>query len=375
MSIFMQNDENKFFEGLDVFGKLSVYVSARVLRQNVLTTIYLCFFSLLLESITLTLKFLLGFNKGSICGFSEEYAHIYLIIVCLFVQVYLRILKKDLVNHETSATICMVFFGVSLIVCNTIFSVGELQCGRFPVSFFISSVFYFCILVIEPIKLVFTSSASLILMLIVSIDKIDMYDVASFVVLLFVLNLVGFVHYSVAKHRYGTEESLYEANSVLLQMSIYDNLTGLKNRNALRQDFENMVGKNCFMMICDIDDFKFFNDTFGHAAGDKVLESVAHSLSGIFGKECCYRFGGDEFIVLTNDPIERFEELYCKFENKISSTDIPGIDIKPTLSGGGAYGLCSNRESLRYMMKVADDALYRVKRSGKNHLIIEKIPK
>ncbi len=370
----MRNDENKFFEGLDVFGKPSIYVSARVLRQNVLTTIYLCFFSLLLESITLTLKYLFGFDQGSIYGFPVEYVHIYLIIVCLFVQVYLRILKKDLVNHKASAIICMVFFGVSLIVCNIIFSVRELQCGRFPVSFFISSVFYFCILVIAPIKLVSASTSSLILMIIVSIDNINLFDTMTCVVLLAVLNLVGFVHYSVAKHRYGTEESLYEANAVLLQMSIYDNLTGLKNRNAWRQDFENMVGKNCFMMICDIDDFKFFNDTYGHAIGDKVLESVANSLSGIFGKECCYRFGGDEFIVLTNDPIERFKELYYEFESRISSTDIPGVDIKPTMSGGGVYGPCYDRESLRYMMKVADDALYRVKRSGKNNLIIEKMP-
>lgn len=312
----MPNDDHKFFEGLDVFGKPSAYVSAKLLRQNVLMTLYLCFFSLILEIVTFILKAFFVFKHSSIGTFPVEYAHIYLIIVCVFIQIYLRILKKDLMNHRTSALVCMFFYGASIIWCNIIFSVEEVQHSKFPGSFFISTVFLFCILIIKPLVLISSSGLSFVVMLIVSNSKIDRYDVTNCIILFVILNLIGFVHYSIAKHRYSTEESLSEANSVLVQMSIFDNLTGLKNRNAWRQDFDNMVGKKCFLMICDIDDFKKFNDTYGHAFGDNVLESVAQSLSGVFGKECCYRFGGDEFIVLTTDPAERFEALFFEFKKK-----------------------------------------------------------
>jgi diguanylate cyclase (GGDEF)-like protein len=265
----------------------------------------------------------------------------------------------------------MFLYGFSFLGCNLIFSLGEIRQNQFPGSFFVAAVFYFAIVIIEPLFLFFSTIFSFSTMFFISMPNFDSLNIINCLVLVVVLVLVGFVHYSISLHRYSTEESLSEANSVLIQMSIYDHLTKLKNRNAWRQDFDNMLGKKCYMMICDIDDFKRFNDTFGHAAGDRVLKTVADCLVDVFGKECCYRFGGDEFIVLTAEPIDDFAFLFQKFEDKLWNSEIEDVDIHPTMSGGCVYGICYDHEAIRRMMQYADEALYRAKDNGKNKLVID----
>ncbi len=152
----------------------------------------------------------------------------------------------------------------------------------------------------------------------------------------------------------------------LRNASRYDFLTGLKNRNALNMDFENpknpSLNSNFIIMVTDLDDFKTFNDTKGHQFGDEVLKNYASILQSIFGKKFCYRYGGDEYlIVLPEISKDDFLKKLQSCEEKTNGTF--------HFSGGYTRGYVSNSKDLHVLISRADQNLYQAKGSGKNKII------
>ena len=146
------------------------------------------------------------------------------------------------------------------------------------------------------------------------------------------------------------------------QISLSDALTNLKNRLALREDFPTYMERSVLIFISDIDDFKIYNDTHGHEYGDSILEQYANQLMTSFGIRNCYRYGGDEFLVIIPDyNLESFlEEVeYCKKSTK----------EKFHFSGGYTEGVIHSLEDLRTLINTADENLYKAKRKGKNQII------
>jgi diguanylate cyclase (GGDEF)-like protein len=92
----------------------------------------------------------------------------------------------------------------------------------------------------------------------------------------------------------------------LARQALHDSLTGLANRRSLFADLDQRLptaspGQPLLIVLCDLDGFKAYNDTFGHAAGDALLARLAHNLSGAMaGRGTAYRMGGDEFCVLAS---------------------------------------------------------------------------
>ena len=96
----------------------------------------------------------------------------------------------------------------------------------------------------------------------------------------------------------GLTEELREDNRLLQELSLIDGLTGVKNRVSLRRDYDDYRYRELFVAMMDLDDFKSINDMHGHEAGDRVLTATGRNLNEIFGHDHCYRFGGDEFLIL-----------------------------------------------------------------------------
>src|SRR6185436_1169792 len=101
------------------------------------------------------------------------------------------------------------------------------------------------------------------------------------------------------------EEQLTRANRRLHEQAMRDPLTGLYNRRHLLDSFERELhrarrgGERLGVMMIDIDYFKRWNDTYGHAAGDAVLRTVAkYMLSLIRGEDILCRYGGEEFVLV-----------------------------------------------------------------------------
>ena len=157
----------------------------------------------------------------------------------------------------------------------------------------------------------------------------------------------------------------------LKNLSNTDHLTNIKNRLGFKQDIKTYVNKKINLAVFDVDDFKKINDIYGHEIGDEVLINVAKLMSNYFGNDSCYRFGGDEFvIVIPNMELENFKMKYEDFKTKVAELMILDININTKLSAGLINGNPNSKEEIKNMLKNADDLLYKAKRTGKNSIAV-----
>ena len=150
-----------------------------------------------------------------------------------------------------------------------------------------------------------------------------------------------------------------------------DSLTGIYNRYGFDESAEKMMDKNpkahFVAALLDIDDFKFINDIYGHAYGDKALKSLADSMKTFFPSDALLgRNGGDEFcILLQNYTCEDAKELLQQFTGLPKTFSYTGKEQPFNISLGYAeYPTFADSRS--QLMRCADAALYAIKLHGKN---------
>ncbi|MBR6256648.1 MAG: GGDEF domain-containing protein [Lachnospiraceae bacterium] len=171
------------------------------------------------------------------------------------------------------------------------------------------------------------------------------------------------------------EKKLIEYNKRLKEKANTDPLTGLNNRGMAMeylQDFVKRANEEiCSICICDIDHFKYVNDTFGHDIGDQVLKAVASAMSATVGdRGFVARWGGEEFFIafpsLNGDEAK---DILYSLQSAIRKTAVHTADqtVKVTLT----YGLTEyDREKpLNANIKDADSKLYLGKERGRNTII------
>ncbi|WP_133129878.1 diguanylate cyclase [Legionella yabuuchiae] len=164
-----------------------------------------------------------------------------------------------------------------------------------------------------------------------------------------------------------------------------DGLTGLYNRRyldeTLPRELEQLKRDNYFLTlaIIDIDDFKSCNDQYGHDAGDEVLKFIGKELQqGIRAGDIPCRFGGDEFVILfINAESETAKNRVDEIISRINSTRIqfqdealPQIHLSAGLATAPDYAVSADE-----LMRAADDALYKAKKSGKNCVQVYNLKK
>jgi diguanylate cyclase (GGDEF)-like protein/PAS domain S-box-containing protein len=174
------------------------------------------------------------------------------------------------------------------------------------------------------------------------------------------------------------EIALQESECRHRELSVTDGLTGLYNSRHFytraHEEVErcNRYGSPLSMVLLDVDNFKRYNDTYGHLEGDHVLAGLAEVIRReIRGSDSAYRYGGEEFIVIfpETEPAEArivAERLRQSFEDTIF-TPLPGEEARTSVSiGGGSY---HPEEGLEAFVKRVDEAMYRAKNYGKNRVV------
>jgi diguanylate cyclase (GGDEF)-like protein len=163
---------------------------------------------------------------------------------------------------------------------------------------------------------------------------------------------------------------LYRAKSVADRLSLTDPLTGLLNRRALADAASGGLPDILALVIVDIDRFKHVNDTYGHLAGDAVIQSVGRIMLADLGAlGCLARMGGEEFALASSEvPLDLLYEKLTAFRAKVESTPIlfNGQAIQITISIGVASRM--DGDSFDAIFSRADRALYLAKSSGRNRV-------
>ena len=160
---------------------------------------------------------------------------------------------------------------------------------------------------------------------------------------------------------------LQQDNRTLETASMTDDLTGLRNRFALRRDYARFENRDVHVMMLDLDDFKGLNDRFGHSVGDHILRRLSAVLAETFGNEWSYRYGGDEFLVVLPDVTEgEFLGKLEAFKHGVRYIDMEEQRLPVHFSAGYVHGVCEFSYDLRLMMHQADSNLYDAKGLGKD---------
>jgi diguanylate cyclase (GGDEF)-like protein/PAS domain S-box-containing protein len=172
-----------------------------------------------------------------------------------------------------------------------------------------------------------------------------------------------------------------ERHQVLLQTASTDALTGLANRGIFDERIQEMIIESfnsrrpLSLLMIDADNFKLFNDSYGHIAGDDCLRSIASVLESCTrpGSDLVTRYGGEEFAVLLADTdLVGGKEIAAEICKKVSALEIQHCNNRPygfvTVSIGiGMLNIARQHENSPLdLIKQADAALYEAKAAGRN---------
>ncbi len=177
-------------------------------------------------------------------------------------------------------------------------------------------------------------------------------------------------------------QQLEEANQELEALSVVDGLTKIANRrkfdNYIAAEWTRLAREQnpLSLILCDIDYFKLYNDTYGHQAGDRCLQEVAQAISKVIKRpaDLVARYGGEEFVfVLPNTPMAGAKYLAQRVRLQIETLRLPHlnspVDLHVTLSLGVSCCIPSANFSFHTLVTAADKGLYQAKATGRNRVV------
>lgn len=167
-----------------------------------------------------------------------------------------------------------------------------------------------------------------------------------------------------------------KSENMLTARASFDSLTGVYNRETIESAINNEIEliaarKNQFaILFVDIDDFKFFNDTYSHATGDQVLRFTATTIKNAIGDNgMAGRYGGDEFIICLrnsdqNDPALFAEQILNTLKDGFDSDSGDHLTVNVSI---GISIIHDDSKRVDEIIGMADDAMYKIKKNGKSN--------
>lgn len=183
---------------------------------------------------------------------------------------------------------------------------------------------------------------------------------------------------------YHKETEMFESNGIMYTVDEYknvtryaneiikaktDNLTKLPNREQI-QEYLSKIKKECVVVMCDIDDFKKVNDMYGHQIGDNAIKLLGELIKKNIGEnDFAGRYGGEEFLIVFNTSDVEYVKERMDIFNLVLNQYTSFLQLSLSI---GIYKYEPGVEQIDEAIKKADEALYFVKRNGKNASMIYK---
>lgn len=184
-----------------------------------------------------------------------------------------------------------------------------------------------------------------------------------------------------------SQQKLLEANFELQRLMNMDGLTSLNNRRRFDEyaatEWRRAVRDNSpfTLLLADVDEFKRYNDGYGHLAGDEVLKQIAGVIRANCGRpaDLPARFGGEEFaVVLPGTTPEGATHVGEAIRAGVLALQIPHIGSQPAAHVSISIGIssCIAKEEIELLdlLNRADEALYAAKKAGRNRIVVRTLP-
>ena len=195
-------------------------------------------------------------------------------------------------------------------------------------------------------------------------------------------------YYTKEQFLYGIFVDVSERKQVELklnELSLMDPLTEIHNRRYFHNQYydrwhlSQRTKTPLTIIICDIDDFKMVNDTYGHLMGDQVLATVAQTIATTLKRTTDFvaRYGGEEFVIVSYDCNEACALDLCQtIQRNMEKLARFDMENKANYNGKLSYGvntiIANSNASPEEFINNADKALYEAKNSGKNRIVVYK---
>ena len=206
------------------------------------------------------------------------------------------------------------------------------------------------------------------------------FAVITYAIIIFLTGAIAVIVLYIFTINKRAEETLRESEQRYRELSIVDGLTQLYNSRhfyvQLKSETErsNRYGQPLTLLLFDLDDFKRFNDTYGHIEGDQVLLRLGQMVKRCLRKaDSAYRYGGEEFIILLpmttgEDAAITAERIRMEFKKETFSP-VPGQDVHMTVSIGLAQ--YKPQEDMKVFVQRVDQLMYQGKKNGKDRVCAE----
>lgn len=329
------------------------------------------------EIIMLGMWFLRGGFFSSMEYIAYFIAYTSLLLCSIAAYIILIAVSRDIDHkYHIVEALSVVYDGFLIVWSVYITAVDTYYNGSF------SGIIFITILVIVPIvsfvKPVFymifhVAGCGLILIIISLYTKEDVLaNIINFSVFA-IISLISSLTY------YGVRINSYKRQVLLEEAAERDALSGLYNRQKLGQ-MSPMIWQRCIekkipltCVLCDIDDFKQINDNYGHLVGDEWIQTVANVMKQSFQNDLCFRYGGEEFIViLPGRDLEAAVHVVETIQTGLKALQEKPGGIDVTLSFGIYEGQPSvEGDNIEKFFSKADALMYQAKRNGKNQYCSE----
>lgn len=283
-------------------------------------------------------------------------------IVCQFIC---KRLAEATVDTSGKTRVLLIAYTTAILVIAIVLTAGDYANSHSFFVYIVALVLIFGLLYIQPLVTIAMNIlyASILAGAIVAMGNGSVLMGAA-------LSAYAFIVTVVSVSNYHSRLRAIVASDMVRRVSRHDALTGTKNRRAIEEDAASALGRQIYLLLGDIDDFKFYNDSFGHATGDKLLCAFADSMSEAFGHPNVYRYGGDEFVAIAFDVDEdEFQRMVASWRRSFAGVEVNGERYVPTTSGGFVCGRPDDVEELQDMLRMADIKLYDAKQAGRNMVL------
>jgi diguanylate cyclase (GGDEF)-like protein len=161
----------------------------------------------------------------------------------------------------------------------------------------------------------------------------------------------------------------------IYNMSLTDEMTGLRNFRAFQKDFSEVLKKeqSAALYMLDSDNLKKINDRYGHLVGDQYLQCLANGMKSLCSDNIeAYRYAGDEFMIIMKSPDRNeISKLVERLLDYLAVNQIQVEDRSITVSFSAGVSIYPDHgDSIEILKKTADQALYRAKDKGKNNYCV-----